>query len=149
VSARIRIGLSGWKYPHWRRVFYPRGLAQRRELEFASHTFDALEINGSFYSLQRPSSFVRWRDTAPDGFTFAVKAARPPSPWPSLTARIKVHSADEMGDLRHSRPKTATFVRAHHFDPRREGARERPPAGDRGPSRETIRCCGFQTRHAD
>jgi uncharacterized protein YecE (DUF72 family) len=76
VSARIRIGLSGWKYPHWRRVFYPRGLAQRRELEFASHTFDALEINGSFYSLQRPSSFVRWRATAPDGFTFAVKGSR-------------------------------------------------------------------------
>jgi uncharacterized protein YecE (DUF72 family) len=76
VSARICIGLSGWNYPHWRRVFYPRGLAQRRELEFASRTFDALEINGSFYSLQRPSSFVRWRDTAPDGFTYAVKGSR-------------------------------------------------------------------------
>ena len=76
MSARIRIGLSGWNYPHWRQVFYPRGLTQRRELEFASHTFDALEINGSFYSLQRPSSFVRWRDTAPDDFTFAVKGSR-------------------------------------------------------------------------
>ncbi len=76
MTARIRIGLSGWNYPHWRGVFYPRGLAQRRELEFASHTFDALEINGSFYSLQRPSSYLRWRDTAPDDFAFAVKGSR-------------------------------------------------------------------------
>ena len=76
MTARIRIGLSGWTYPHWRSVFYPRGLAQRRELEFASHTFDTLEINGSFYSLQRPSSYRRWRDAAPDDFAFAVKGSR-------------------------------------------------------------------------
>jgi uncharacterized protein YecE (DUF72 family) len=76
VSARIRIGLSGWTYPHWRGVFYPKGLVQRRELEFASRAFDALEINGSFYSLQRPSSYVRWREATPDGFVFAVKGGR-------------------------------------------------------------------------
>ncbi len=76
MTARIRIGLSGWSYPHWRSVFYPRGLARRRELEFASRTFDALEINGSFYSLQRPSSYVRWRDATPDDFVFAIKGSR-------------------------------------------------------------------------
>ena len=76
VTARIRIGVSGWTYPHWRSVFYPRGLAQRRELEFASRAFDALEINGSFYSLQRPSSYRRWRDATPDDFVFAVKGSR-------------------------------------------------------------------------
>ena len=76
VTARIRIGLSGWTYPHWRTVFYPAGLPQRRELEFASRAFEALEINGSFYSLQRPSSYLRWRDATPDGFVFAVKGSR-------------------------------------------------------------------------
>ncbi len=76
MTARIRIGVSGWTYPHWRSVFYPQGLAQRRELEFASRAFDALEINGSFYSLQRPSSYRRWRDATPDDFVFAVKGSR-------------------------------------------------------------------------
>ena len=76
MTARIRVGLSGWTYPHWRSVFYPRGLVQRRELEFASRAFDTLEINGSFYSLQRPSSYRRWREATPDGFQFAVKGSR-------------------------------------------------------------------------
>ncbi len=76
MTARIRVGLSGWTYPHWRSVFYPRGLVQRRELEFASRAFDTLEINGSFYSLQRPSSYRRWREATPDGFQFAVKGGR-------------------------------------------------------------------------
>lgn len=75
--ARIRIGLSGWRYPHWRRgAFYPAGLVQRRELEFVADTFDTLELNGPFYSLQRPSSFARWRDCTPDGFQFAIKGSR-------------------------------------------------------------------------
>ncbi|MET0965505.1 MAG: DUF72 domain-containing protein [Nakamurella sp.] len=76
MTASIRIGLSGWNYPHWRKVFYPPGLPQRRELEFASRAFDTLELNGSFYSLQRPSSYLKWRDTTPDGFVFAIKGSR-------------------------------------------------------------------------
>jgi uncharacterized protein YecE (DUF72 family) len=76
VSAEIRIGVSGWRYPHWRGRFYPPGLAQRRELEFVAGAFDTVEINGSFYSLQRPSSYRRWRQEVPDGFTFAVKGGR-------------------------------------------------------------------------
>ncbi len=77
MTAQIRIGLSGWRYPHWRRgAFYPVGLVQRRELEYVSGVFDTLELNGPFYSLQRPSSFARWRDGTPDGFLFAVKGSR-------------------------------------------------------------------------
>ncbi|MET0862918.1 MAG: DUF72 domain-containing protein, partial [Nakamurella sp.] len=76
MTARIRIGLSGWNYPHWRKVFYPPGLPQRRELEFASQAFETLELNGSFYSLQRPSSYRKWRDTTPDGVVFAIKGSR-------------------------------------------------------------------------
>ncbi|WP_420123654.1 DUF72 domain-containing protein [Nakamurella sp.] len=75
--ARIRIGLSGWRYPHWRRgAFYPVGLVQRRELEFVAESYDTLELNGPFYSLQRPSSFARWRDRTPDDFEFAIKGSR-------------------------------------------------------------------------
>jgi uncharacterized protein YecE (DUF72 family) len=71
-----RIGISGWRYAPWRGVFYPKDLAQRRELEFAARRFDTIEINGSFYSLQRPESWRRWRDETPDGFVFAVKGPR-------------------------------------------------------------------------
>jgi uncharacterized protein YecE (DUF72 family) len=71
-----RIGISGWTYAGWRRVFYPQGLAQRRELEYASRQFDTIEINGTFYSLQRPSSYAQWYDATPDHFRFAVKGSR-------------------------------------------------------------------------
>ncbi|HEX6794713.1 MAG TPA: DUF72 domain-containing protein, partial [Casimicrobiaceae bacterium] len=73
---RIRVGLSGWRYPPWRGVFYPRGLPQRRELEYASRHFSTIEINGSFYSLQRPEFYARWRDETPPGFVFSVKGPR-------------------------------------------------------------------------
>jgi uncharacterized protein YecE (DUF72 family) len=72
----IRIGISGWRYPGWRGVFYPPGLAQRRELEYASRAFDSIEINGSFYSLQRPESYAEWYRATPDDFVFAVKGGR-------------------------------------------------------------------------
>jgi uncharacterized protein YecE (DUF72 family) len=70
----LRIGISGWRYEPWRKVFYPPGLVQRRELEFASRMFPSIEINGSFYSLQRPASWAEWRDSTPPGFVFSVKA---------------------------------------------------------------------------
>jgi uncharacterized protein YecE (DUF72 family) len=72
----IRIGISGWRYEPWRGVFYPRGLPQRRELEFAARHFPTLEINGSFYSLQRPEYYEEWYDAAPPGFVYAVKGSR-------------------------------------------------------------------------
>ena len=76
MDGRIRIGVSGWRYAGWRGVFYPDGLAQRRELEFASRALPVLEINGTFYSLQRPAHFDQWRDETPDDFVFTVKGGR-------------------------------------------------------------------------
>ncbi len=73
---KIRIGISGWRYSGWRGVFYPKKLAQRRELEFASQQFDTIELNGSFYSLQRPESFSRWHAETPSDFTFSIKGSR-------------------------------------------------------------------------
>ena len=72
----IRIGISGWRYEPWRGVFYPDGLPQRRELEFCASHFSTVEINGSFYSLQRPEYYRAWRDETPPGFVFAVKGSR-------------------------------------------------------------------------
>jgi uncharacterized protein YecE (DUF72 family) len=72
----VRVGISGWRYPGWRGDFYPRGLAQRRELAYAAERLTSIEINGSFYSLQRPSSYAAWRAETPDGFVFAVKGGR-------------------------------------------------------------------------
>jgi uncharacterized protein YecE (DUF72 family) len=72
----IRVGISGWRYGGWRGVFYPKGLQQRRELEFASRHFPTIEINGTFYSLQRAAYFRQWRQETPEDFVFAVKGAR-------------------------------------------------------------------------
>src|SRR4051794_19180662 len=72
----IRIGISGWRYAGWRGKFYPDGLAQRRELEYASRHFNSIELNGSFYSLQRPQSFETWYNETPQNFVFAVKGSR-------------------------------------------------------------------------
>jgi uncharacterized protein YecE (DUF72 family) len=73
---KIRIGISGWRYAPWRGRFYPGGLPQRDELRFASSTLPTIEINGSFYSLQRPESYRAWQEQTPDDFVFAVKGPR-------------------------------------------------------------------------
>ncbi len=72
----IRVGISGWRYPPWRGDFYPGDLPQRRELEYAASQLTSIEVNGSFYSLQRPSSWEKWRREVPDDFVFAVKGGR-------------------------------------------------------------------------
>jgi uncharacterized protein YecE (DUF72 family) len=76
MAGKIRIGISGWRYAPWRGKFYPKGLRQADELAYATGKFSTIEINGTFYSLQRPEFFASWRDAAPDGFVFAVKGAR-------------------------------------------------------------------------
>ena len=76
MAGRIRIGISGWTYPPWRGRFYPEGLPQARELAYAAEQFTSIEINGTFYSLQRPSSFAAWVAATPPGFVFAVKGSR-------------------------------------------------------------------------
>ena len=75
-SGKVRIGISGWRYAGWRGVFYPPKLPQRRELEFASREFATIEINGTFYSLQRPESFAQWVAETPEGFVFSLKGSR-------------------------------------------------------------------------
>jgi uncharacterized protein YecE (DUF72 family) len=72
----VRIGISGWRYAPWRGTFYPQDWPQKHELDFASRRVNSIEINGSFYSLQRPSSYRRWHDQTPEGFVFAVKCPR-------------------------------------------------------------------------
>ncbi|WP_431218248.1 DUF72 domain-containing protein [Leifsonia xyli] len=74
--ALARIGISGWTYAPWRGVFYPPKLPHRLELEYASERLDSIEINGSFYSLQRPSSYRTWAANTPDEFVFSVKGGR-------------------------------------------------------------------------
>jgi uncharacterized protein YecE (DUF72 family) len=72
----IYIGISGWRYEPWRGVFYPEGLVQHSELEYASRQLPTIEINGSFYSLQRPDSYAAWYAATPPGFMFSVKGNR-------------------------------------------------------------------------
>ncbi len=73
---RLRIGTSGWVYPHWRGVFYPPGLPQSHWYTHYAKTFDTVEVNYSFYRLPSEETFDRWREQAPPGFIYAVKANR-------------------------------------------------------------------------
>jgi uncharacterized protein YecE (DUF72 family) len=73
---QIRVGIGGWVFPPWRGVFYPPGLAQSRELHFASRRLTTIEINGTFYGAQKPTSFRRWHDETPEDFVFSLKGPR-------------------------------------------------------------------------
>jgi uncharacterized protein YecE (DUF72 family) len=73
---KVRIGISGWRYAPWRGVFYPEDLKQADELAYASRQFPSIELNGSFYALQRPERYADWYDATPRGFVFAVKGPR-------------------------------------------------------------------------
>lgn len=72
----IRVGIGGWTYAPWRDNFYPKGLVQRRELEFASRHLSCIEVNGTYYGAQSPATYARWRDEAPPGFVFSAKAPK-------------------------------------------------------------------------
>jgi uncharacterized protein YecE (DUF72 family) len=87
-AGQIRIGISGWRYKGWRGTFYPEKLAHRREIEVSAQNFTNIELNGSFYSLQRPQSFGQWHDETPDDFIFAVKGSR------YLTHMLKLTKAE-------------------------------------------------------
>lgn len=88
-AGKVRIGISGWRYAGWRGVFYPPKLAQRRELEFAASRFPSLEINGTFYSLQKPEYFREWARVTPEDFVFAVKGSR------YITHMLKLRRAEQ------------------------------------------------------
>jgi uncharacterized protein YecE (DUF72 family) len=75
-KGRVFVGIGGWNYAPWRGTFYPKGLAQKRELEFASRALTSIEINGTYYSTFKPESFAKWRAETPDGFVFSIKASR-------------------------------------------------------------------------
>jgi len=75
-QGQIRIGISGWRFDGWRGGFYPEDLPQRRELEFASRKLNSIELNGTFYSTQKPQSFQSWRKETPDDFVFAIKGSQ-------------------------------------------------------------------------
>jgi uncharacterized protein YecE (DUF72 family) len=72
----IRVGIGGWVYEPWRGAFYPKGLPQARELDYASRQLTSIEINGTFYGTQKPASFRRWADETPDDFVFSLKGPR-------------------------------------------------------------------------
>lgn len=76
THGQIRVGVGGWTYEPWRGVFYPDGLPQKRELEYAAAHLTAIEINGTYYGRQKPATFAAWARAAPDGFKFSVKASR-------------------------------------------------------------------------
>ena len=76
TEAAIRVGIGGWTFEPWRGPFYPDGLTQKRELEFATRVVTAIEINGTYYSTFKPASFETWAKTAPEGFVYTVKASR-------------------------------------------------------------------------
>ena len=88
-EGKIRIGIGGWTYPPWRGSFYPKDLPQRRELEYASRRFGAIEINATFYGRQSPKSWAAWEKEAPDGFEFAIKGSR------YVVTRPKLADAEE------------------------------------------------------
>ncbi|HJR72925.1 MAG TPA: DUF72 domain-containing protein [Luteimonas sp.] len=76
LSTNIRVGIGGWTFAPWRDNFYPKGLVQRRELEFASRHVTAIEINGTYYGTQKPATYAKWRDETPEGFVFSAKAPK-------------------------------------------------------------------------
>ena len=76
MAGKIRVGIGGWTFEPWRGVFYPKGLSQKKELEFAAGQLTSIEINGTYYSTFKPPSWIKWREETPAGFVFAVKASR-------------------------------------------------------------------------
>ena len=76
MSGKIRVGIGGWTFEPWRDNFYPKGWAKARELEYASTHVTAIEINGTFYSTQKPATWADWAKRTPDDFVFSIKASR-------------------------------------------------------------------------
>lgn len=117
----IRTGIGGWTYPDWRKgAFYPEGLVQKRELEWASRQLGAIEINGTYHSLQKPASFRAWRDATPEGFVFAVKGSSYITNRKVLAAaseamvKFYAQGLDELGDK--LGPIVWQLMATKHFD---------------------------------
>ncbi len=76
MTPKIRVGIGGWTFEPWRNNFYPADLPHSRELKYASRQLSAIEVNGTYYSSQKPATFAKWRDETPDDFVFSLKASR-------------------------------------------------------------------------
>jgi uncharacterized protein YecE (DUF72 family) len=118
-SGVIRTGMGGWSYEPWRETFYPPELTQKRELEYASREVTAIEINSTFYRLQKPEIFAGWRDQTPDDFMFTTKASRATTYRKDLTqaqesverfANGVVALAPKLGAISWQLPPTKKFV---------------------------------------
>ena len=90
----VRVGIGGWTYAPWRDNFYPHGLVQRRELEYASRHVSAIEINGTYYGTQKPATYARWHDETPQGFVFSAKA-----PKRIMQARVLAKTGGQVDDF--------------------------------------------------
>ena len=90
----IRVGIGGWVYTPWRDNFYPKGLVQRRELEFASRHVTAIEINGTYYGTQKPETYAKWAAETPEGFVFSAKA-----PMRIMQARVRAKTGPQVEDF--------------------------------------------------
>jgi uncharacterized protein YecE (DUF72 family) len=106
---QVRIGCSGWNYRHWRGRFYPEKMAAKNWFACYAQTFDTVEINNSFYRLPKPEIFEKWRDQAPAGFCYAVKASR------YLTHYRRLKEPEEplallLGNARHLQPRLGPLL---------------------------------------
>ena len=117
----IRVGIGGWTFVPWRDNFYPKGLVQRRELEFASRHVSAIEVNGTWYGAQKPATYAKWRDETPHGFVFSAKA-----PMRITMARTLANTGAQvdafLGDIAVMGAKLGPIV--WQFDPDRRIDRE-------------------------
>jgi uncharacterized protein YecE (DUF72 family) len=109
MSGAVRVGIGGWTYAPWRDNFYPKGLVQRRELEYASRHVTAIEVNGTWYGAQKPATYAKWRDEAPDGFVFAAKAPQRIS-RSRVLARTGAQVEDFLGGISTLGPKLGPIV---------------------------------------
>jgi uncharacterized protein YecE (DUF72 family) len=120
VHPHIRAGTGGWTYVPWRKNFYPAGLAQRRELEYASRHLTAIEVNGTYYGAQKPASYAAWRAQTPDGFVFSLKAPRYATERKQLASAGKTikdfvfgglaELGDRLGPINWQLPETKPFA---------------------------------------
>ncbi|NDK39887.1 DUF72 domain-containing protein [Pseudoxanthomonas gei] len=95
AAPRIRVGIGGWTYVPWRGgMFYPVGLVQRRELEYASRQLTSIEVNGTYYGAQKPATYAKWRDETPEGFLFSAKA-----PQRIMESRALAKTAHQIEDF--------------------------------------------------
>ncbi|MDP8913751.1 MAG: DUF72 domain-containing protein [Pseudomonadota bacterium] len=76
TKGQIRVGIGGWDYDPWRKTFYPEGLPKTKQLEYAASKLSAIEVNATYYKLQKPDLFAKWAKTVPDGFKFTIKGSR-------------------------------------------------------------------------